>query len=167
MTFDSYWLSETHESFQPCRPIFLFLQTVYILMRWLITNHLIRIYTVCHSLSIFDGCSYFVTMDLQIKRWKSPFQILRVEMVKGPRKKKMFVGGVGVGGAGGGWRGIYKLSRSTARPYNLIRLCYDILILKPFRPRVSDIDSSISECGHIHCWKYTFQSKTNNRMVKR
>ena len=25
--------------------------------------------------------------------------------------------------------------------------------------------SSISECGHIHCCKYVFQSKVNNKMA--
>ena len=33
----------------------------------------------------------------------------------------------------------------------------------PFHPLVSEMDSSISEFGHIHCWKMGCKSKIKNR----
>ena len=35
----------------------------------------------------------------------------------------------------------------------------------PFHPLVSDMDSSVSEFGHIHCCKWGYLSKKYNRMT--
>ena len=48
----------TSQPFQPFRPNQIPVQTLQILMRWLIIRRLIRINTVCHSVLIFDWHLY-------------------------------------------------------------------------------------------------------------
>ena len=90
LPFSGRWHKMTHKSWHVVKPQHnhanqyrCFCKQCRIQMRWFITSHLIRIYTVCH-------CHWFLTWTpicnsgcVQIQGWKSLFKILNGEMVNG------------------------------------------------------------------------------------